>query len=135
MKLTNIARLLTIFIAISGCFSVLFGAWFAHAGQGLSESVQFRLVNAQQYQFIHTLALLSVIALYRYHPSKWLFASASCFIVGILFFSGSLYLKTFLGFTAIGKITPIGGMLLALGWLLTIFVSNKLLIKKEFNKY
>jgi len=131
MKSVNLMRVYVVFVGISGCFSVLFGAWFAHGGQGLPESVQFRLMNAQQYQFIHTLALLSVIALYRYHPSKWLFASASCFFMGILFFSGSLYLKTFLGFTAIGKITPLGGMLLALGWLLTIFVSNKLFNKER----
>jgi len=119
-----------IFVGISGCFSVLFGAWFAHAGQGMSEEIQFRLENAHQYQIIHTLALLSVIALYRYQASKWLFVSASCFFVGILFFSGSLYIKTFFNFAAIGTFTPLGGILLALGWLLTIFVSNKLFNKK-----
>jgi len=130
MRNVNLIRVFTIFVGISGCFSVLFGAWFAHAGHELSEEIQFRLVNAHQYQFIHTLALLSVIALYRYQASKWLLASASCFFMGVLLFSGSLYLKTFFNFSVIGKITPLGGMLLALGWLLTIFVSNKLFNKK-----
>ncbi|MFT5758186.1 MAG: uncharacterized membrane protein YgdD (TMEM256/DUF423 family) [Alteromonadaceae bacterium] len=130
MKKVNLMRFYMIFVGISGCFSVLFGAWFAHAGQEMTEVIRFRLVNAQQYQIIHTLALLSVIALYQYHASKWLLASASCFFVGVLFFSGSLYIKTFLNFAAIGKITPLGGIFLALGWLLTIFVSNKLFNKK-----
>jgi uncharacterized membrane protein YgdD (TMEM256/DUF423 family) len=114
-----------IFIGISGCFSVLFGAWFAHAGVNLSNEIQSRLANALQYQFFHTLALL-VVAVWLQtlagknnaaKVNKSLYLSASFFIVGILFFSGVLYIKTFFDFTAIGKVVPFGGMSFALGWL------------------
>jgi len=114
-----------IFIGISGCFSVLFGAWFAHAGVNLSNEVQSRLVNALQYQFFHTLALLAVAvwlqSLVGKHNAakviKSLYISASFFIAGILFFSGVLYIKTFFDYTPIGKVVPFGGMSFALGWL------------------
>jgi uncharacterized membrane protein YgdD (TMEM256/DUF423 family) len=114
-----------IFIGISGCFSVLFGAWFAHAGVNLSIEVQSRLANALQYQFIHTLSLLAVAVWLQTLPSKDvaakvnkpLYLSAVFFIAGIILFSGVLYLKTFFDFTLIGKIVPLGGMSFALGWL------------------
>ena len=114
-----------IFIGISGCFSVLFGAWFAHAGVNLSNEVQSRLANALQYQFFHTLALFALAVwlqtLMGKHNAakviKILYLSATFFIVGILFFSGVLYIKTFFDYTAIGNIVPFGGMSFARGGL------------------
>jgi uncharacterized membrane protein YgdD (TMEM256/DUF423 family) len=114
-----------IFIGISGCFSVLFGAWFAHAGVNLSNEVQSRLANALQYQFFHTLALFAVAVWIQTLTGKHnaakvinlLYLSATFFVAGILFFSGVLYIKTFFDYTAIGKIVPFGGMSFALGWL------------------
>ena len=114
-----------IFIGISGCFSVLFGAWFAHAGVNLPNEVQSRLANALQYQFFHTLALFAVAVWLQTLTGKrnaakvinLLYLSATFFIVGILFFSSVLYIKTFFDYTIIGKIVPFGGMSFALGWL------------------
>ena len=114
-----------IFIGISGCFSVLFGAWFAHAGLSLPGDVQSRLANALQYQFFHTLALLAIViwlqTLFgRNKPTKLiniLYLSASFFMVGVLCFSGVLYIKTFFDVVAIGKLAPVGGISFALGWL------------------
>jgi uncharacterized membrane protein YgdD (TMEM256/DUF423 family) len=111
-----------IFIGISGFFSVLFGAWFAHAGVNMSNEVQSRITHALQYQFFHTLALLAIAVWWRCLPNeskpiKALYFSALFFALGILCFSGSLYVKTFFDFTAIGKLAPIGGMSFALGWL------------------
>jgi uncharacterized membrane protein YgdD (TMEM256/DUF423 family) len=104
------------FVGISGCFSVLFGAWLAHAGQQLPIEVQVRLASALQYQFIHTLALLAVLIWYQCRPSKTLVIAALCFVAGIFAFSGSLYLKTFLMLDVIGKVAPLGGILLAIAW-------------------
>jgi len=125
MKLTNIARLLTIFIAISGCFSVLFGAWLAHAGQHLLVEEQVKLSSALQYQQLHTLALLAVVVWYQIKPLNVLLLSASLYVFGILAFSGSIYLKTLFDLNSIGQLAPIGGMALALGWLCLIFVGEK----------
>ena len=52
MKTIKLAKLLVLFVGISGCFSVLFGAWLAHGGQSLSIALQDRLSIALQYQFI-----------------------------------------------------------------------------------
>jgi len=43
--------------------------------------------------------------------------AAGCFLLGILLFSGSLYLMAFTGWTKLGMITPIGGVFLIAGWL------------------
>jgi len=115
-------RTILIFIGISGCFSVLFGAWFAHAGVSLSNEVQTRITHAWQYQFLHTLALLAIAVWWKglvneNKPIKALYFSAIFFSAGIICFSGSLYVKTFFDFAAIGKLAPIGGMSFALGWL------------------
>jgi uncharacterized membrane protein YgdD (TMEM256/DUF423 family) len=131
MKNLKLIRLLLLFVGISGAFSVLFGAWFAHAGQTLSVVDKIRIENAQFYQFIHTLALFVSITWYTKVSSKWLLSSAVCFSLGILCFSGSLYVKTFFAYTSIGSVigtlAPVGGMLLALAWLFLIFISKKML--------
>lgn len=124
MKKFNFLTPWRIFIGISGCFSVLFGAWLAHGGQHLPLDIQSRLANALQYQFIHTLALLAAMVWYSRLPSRRLLAAGICFVLGILCFSGSLYVKTFFDLAAVGKLAPTGGILLASGWLLLAFVGK-----------
>ncbi len=119
----SIIKYLMIFVGVSGCFSVLFGAWLAHAGQTLPVNVQLSLRTALQYQLFHTLALLAALtwAITRLSvkaPSKILLAACIGFFVGILCFSGSIYMKTFFSFPFIGKLTPFGGISLAVAWLL-----------------
>ncbi len=125
MKIANIKKLLVLFVGISGCFSVLFGAWLAHAGQALPIEQQTRLATAHQYQLIHTLALLAVLVWYQIKPVKALLLSACLFVIGILFFSGSLYLKTLFLIGLFAKVTPLGGIAMALGWLCLVFVGEK----------
>jgi len=127
MSTSKISKILLIFIAISGCFSVLFGAWLAHADNAMTAVALTRVKVAHQYQFLHTLALFMVVIWYRYEPNKVLLFSAICFLMGILLFSGSLYIKSILTFSFFSSVTPFGGIALASGWLLLIFVGkNKL---------
>lgn len=112
-----------IFIGVSGCFSVLFGAWLAHGGQALPIDVQSRLNTALQYQLFHTLALFATLVWAITSssvkvPSKILLSAAIGFFVGILCFSGTIYIKTFFSFVLVGKLTPFGGISLAIAWLL-----------------
>ena len=86
-------------------------------------NVQLTLKTALQYQLFHTLALLIVLiwaitSLSVRAPSKVLLAACIGFFIGILCFSGSIYIKTFFGFTLVGKLTPFGGISLAVAWLL-----------------
>jgi uncharacterized membrane protein YgdD (TMEM256/DUF423 family) len=113
----KIVKFLCIFVGISGCFSVLFGAWLAHAGQILPSNELSRLSHALQYQFIHTLALLVTLIWYMLQPTRTLIIAAFCFVLGVICFSGSLYIKTFFDFPSIGKLAPLGGIFFALGWL------------------
>lgn len=120
---SQIVKYLMFFVGISGCFSVLFGAWLAHGGQTLPLNVQSTLKIALQYQLLHTLALLAslvwaITCLSVGKPSKILLAACFGFFVGILCFSGSIYIKTFFSFAIIGKVTPLGGIFLAIAWLL-----------------
>jgi uncharacterized membrane protein YgdD (TMEM256/DUF423 family) len=119
----NIIKYLMIFVGVSGCFSVLFGAWLAHAGQALPVNAQSTLKTALQYQLWHTIALLSALIwattnLPIRKPSNVLLAACIGFLVGIVFFCGSIYIKTFFNFPIIGKFTPFGGISLAIAWLL-----------------
>ncbi len=119
----NIIKLLMIFVGVSGSFSVLFGAWLAHVGQTLPIDVQSTLKTALQYQLFHTLALFvtlvwAITSLPVRAPSKVLLAASIAFLVGILCFSGSIYIKTFFSFVFVAKLTPFGGISLAVAWLL-----------------
>ena len=118
-----IVKYLMIFVGVSGCFSVLFGAWLAHGGQALPVNVQSTLKTALQYQLFHTLALLialvwAITGLAVKPPSKILLAACISFVAGILFFSGGIYINTFFSFAPAGKLTPLGGISLAMAWLL-----------------
>lgn len=125
MKLVNVSIFFKIFIGVSGCFSVLFGAWLAHAGTLLIAKQQISLSTALEYQFIHTLALLAVVVWNKISPNKLLLLSAFLFVLGISAFSGGIYLKTLLGFNSAGQLAPVGGISMALGWLCLIFVGEK----------
>lgn len=112
-----------IFVGVSGSFSVLFGAWLAHAGQMLPVNVQATLKTALQYQLFHTLALLVVLvwaatSLSVNNPTKLILTAAIAFAVGIVCFSASIYIKTFFSVAIIGKLAPFGGISLAVAWLL-----------------
>lgn len=107
-------------IALSGALSVALGAFAAH---GLSDSLSLKMLatfrTAVLYQFLHTIALLGLISL----PDQMVDAgrqrlAAKSWFVGILLFSGSLYSLVFTGITALGMITPLGGLAFIAGWLL-----------------
>lgn len=82
--------------------------------------------TAVSYQFYHTLALLAAGLLYKRYRTQAMNRAGQCFIFGTILFSGSLYASIFL--TVIGKgglgmfafVTPMGGLILIIGWLLLV---------------
>jgi uncharacterized membrane protein YgdD (TMEM256/DUF423 family) len=124
MKVRDYVRLFIVFVGISGCFSVLFGAWLAHGTQTLAVSDVEKLRVAHLYQWLHTLALLAMVVWYRIDNRKILLIAGLMFVSGILLFSGGIYLKTLFLVPYIGKLTPIGGVAMAVGWLLLIFIGK-----------
>ena len=103
--------------AVFGALAVLLGAFAAHGLKNtLSAEYLAVLQTGVQYQFIHALALLLVALLAQHRASPALVFAAVFFTLGIIFFSGSLYVLVLTPFKP-GLITPLGGSLLVLGWL------------------
>ena len=103
--------------AASGLSAVALGAFGAHALRDrLDDSARAVWQTASLYQLFHTLALLAVALLLARADARWLQASAWCFAVGTLLFSGSLYALAVTGIRPLGAITPIGGVALLAAW-------------------
>lgn len=83
-----------------------------------------------EYQFYHALALIITGMLYRQRSNRHIKNAGLLFILGIILFSGSLYMIT-IGYmmhrdlSFIGAITPIGGISFIIAWILLAFNYNK----------
>lgn len=103
-----------------GALSVMIGAFGAHALRATLEA-QGRLETfetAVKYQFYHTLALLAIGLLMYKISDKLLGYAGYSMIGGVIIFSGSLYILCLSGIRWLGAITPIGGVLIIVGWAL-----------------
>lgn len=110
--------------SVLAALAVALGAFGAH---GLKKFVTPETVTTFEtgvrYQFYHCFALFIVGILFQYFNEKWLNYAGAAFIIGIILFSGSLYLLTLLkatstvGLRGIGILTPIGGLFFIAGWL------------------
>jgi uncharacterized membrane protein YgdD (TMEM256/DUF423 family) len=69
------------------------------------------------YQLVHTLALLGVALLATQIPGRLVTWAGASFAIGILLFSGSLYVLTLTGISKLGIVTPFGGLFFLIGWL------------------
>ena len=107
----------SVFIAsVLGGLAVLLGAFAAHGLKNtLSAEALAVLQTGVQYQFIHALALLVVGVLAHSFTSRALTLARVFFTLGVVLFSGSLYVLVLTPLNP-GFITPIGGTLLVLGW-------------------
>ena len=105
--------------AVSALFAVILGAFGSHGLEDrLSPDLLEIFETGNRYHFYHSFALLSVGLLAQYVDGKWLRAGGWCFLLGILFFSGSLYALALSGVRILGAITPIGGGFFIVGWAL-----------------
>lgn len=104
--------------ALSGFTAVALGAFGAHALKAkLAADMLAVYQTGVEYHFYHSLALLAVGVLCLQFPqNNWFNTAGWMFAVGLLFFSGSLYVLALSGVKVLGAITPIGGVLFLLGW-------------------
>ena len=104
--------------AVLMALCVLLGAFGAHAlKKSLSPEMLAVYKTGIEYQFYHSIGLL-LIGMIGFHvKSKWLNWSGILLLVGIILFSGSLYVLSITGVKALGAITPIGGLSFVAGWI------------------
>ena len=96
---------------------VVLGAFGAHGLRDrLAPDMLAVFETGVRYHLIHALALLAVAWAASRWPSGWVGSAGWLFLVGVIVFSGSLYLLAVTGARWLGAITPIGGLCLTAGW-------------------
>jgi len=94
------------------------GAFGAHALQALLSPREIETwKTAVLYHLIHGLGLLLVAGLEQLRPARGMRLAWSLMALGVLLFSGSLYLIVLTGARWIGPVTPMGGVAMMLAWL------------------
>ncbi|MGO2241658.1 MAG: DUF423 domain-containing protein [Halomonas sp.] len=104
--------------ALWGVLMVMLGAYAAHGMQArTSEAMVSAVETGVRYQAWHTLAMMIVLVWKRVQPLSGQCWVLACWALGVVGFSGSLYLMALAGLS-VGIVTPMGGMLLMLGWVM-----------------
>ena len=114
--MTRPAAIIAIAAALA-LLAVIAGAAGAHALRDTLDVGALRTFEtATRFQMYHALALLAVGILSMRWQTRILTVSAILFTVGIMLFSGSLYILALSGIGVFGAIAPIGGVCLMAGW-------------------
>ena len=104
--------------AFFGFTGVALGAFAAHGLKNrLTPEYLAIFHTGVTYQLVHTLALLGIALLATQVQGRLITWAGASFAIGILLFSGSLYLLTLTGVSKLGIITPCGGLAFLVGWL------------------
>lgn len=109
--------------------AVSLGAFGAH---GLKKMVNTEMLTIYQtgvqYQFYHALGLCVVAFIAHFYNSKWVKMAGIMMFIGVIIFSFSLYTLVVLDMKWLGAITPIGGVLMVISWVIlagSVFGSDK----------
>lgn len=112
--------------SLCGMLAVLLGAFGAHGLEKVVEATMLqRFHTGVEYQFYHALALILINLIYNKINNKYVGYAGYAFLLGIILFSGSLYVYVLTGIKAVVMLTPIGGLSFVLGWLLLFFATIK----------
>ena len=110
--------------AIIAALSIMMGAFGAHLLKDiLSEKALALYETGIKYQLYHAFALIIAGILYKLSPDKKIKTASTLFLLGILLFSGSLYILSYKinnnieGLKWVGPITPLGGLCFIAGWI------------------
>lgn len=114
----NHAKLFMALGAVYGLLGVALGAFGAHGLRArLGPDLLAVWKTGVEYQFYHAFALLAVGLLLRQASGALLQWAGWSFALGVILFSGSLYLLALTGIRSLGAITPLGGLFFLAGWL------------------
>ena len=123
MILNNKIKIFLAIAAFMMALAISLGAFGAHALKSSLDESMLKVYNTGvQYHFYNTLGLFIATFIYALKPnSKRIFISLWLILIGMIIFSFSLYLLAILNMPILGAITPIGGSLLIVAWLLLCF--------------
>jgi len=103
--------------AVFAFLGVGLGAFGAHVlRNSLSPADMATFETGIRYQVYHALGLMVVARAVARWPRASVRAAGWLFVVGILLFSGSLYMLVLAGQPAVGVVTPLGGLCFLAGW-------------------
>jgi len=121
-------RLWIILGSLNMAIAIALGAFGAHGLKTKISKQMFENWNTgTHYHLVHALALLFIGFLIAKMGNQATIASIAgwLILIGILFFSGSLYLMALTNIKTLGAITPIGGTSFIIAWLLIAFSAWK----------
>jgi len=126
-------KLYLVTAAAFGGLAVALGAFGAHGLENITndQKTLHGFQTGVQYQVYHALALIAVAILFEKLPSRWMKWAGTCFITGVILFSGSLYLLTFLKIQEssavrfVGPVTPLGGLFFIGGWICLLVAATR----------
>ncbi len=100
--------------AVLGALAVALGAFGAHSLKDLLANNQTTDIwqKAVFYHFVHVVMMVVLAGRTPLQTGPW-----TAFLIGIIIFSGSLYLLAVTNVRWLGAITPIGGVSFIVGWL------------------
>ena len=98
--------------ALSGLIAVAMAAYASH---GVAPERAAMAMTGASLQAWHALALLGAGLLAERRRGPLVPIAAGCFVVGSIAFCGGVYLRA-LAEVSIGLVTPLGGMVLLIGW-------------------
>lgn len=103
--------------ALSAFIAVAAGAFAAHGLKNILSAEYIDVFKtAADYQMMHSIGLILIGALHKQSSARYLNASAIFMFIGILLFSGSLYLLALTETKWLGIITPFGGICFLIAW-------------------
>ena len=103
--------------SVAGFLAVAIGAFGAHGLRSrLSPDMLAVFETGVRYHMYHALALLATALVMERMGGRLMVCAGWSFTVGIVLFSGSLYLLALTGVTILGAITPLGGLAFLIGW-------------------
>lgn len=112
-------KIFLIFGSIFAFIGVSLGAFGAHFLKQRLDSDMLNIFEVGvRYQMYHALALIAVALIANSMSNSYIMAAGWSFIAGMIVFSGSLYVLSLSGVRAWGAVTPLGGLLFLLGWVL-----------------
>ena len=122
MTTAMISTLATRIAAAMGLLAVALGAFGAHGLKDLLAQNGTAAIweKAMFYHFIHAVMLFVLAERKPFPAVAWW-----SFLIGIFFFSGSLYLLAITNAHWLGAVTPVGGVSLLLGWAWLIFRTSR----------